>query len=742
MSLMTKDKIQLLTSASQVAPYVDQIIALADANKRSLGFLQKAVFHEQAAQGRLWVAVSDGSGECLGYLLFGGRYPGIRIFQLYVQKAYQRLGVGQSLISALTTWAEKADYLIISARVAADLSANRFWERAGFGIVRQEPGGRSSNRVINIRIKELATPSLLGMMSCKAPQSEVGLKHIYLAPRPIMEVQTYVIDINIFFDIVKKRVHRTEAARLISEGLSRDVRVFVTPEFMKELERNSVQGVPDPVLEFARALPVLPEINPEQVAAVLPEIGSIVFPNGVSSGRQAAQDLSDLTHLAYCIHHRATGFITREKAILASGEQLLETYFLEILSPADLIYSAQLRSRERGPVRAHLGTERVSIEPTREAQRGEVERFLIAHGVSREDLSAIWHPGATSSPRRRVAAREEGKLIAAASWDNPQNIVRTTVLHLYVEEQSPHAETVIDHVLEAALRDGQPNSVRIVMLGAAIEQTKTRITAAKRGFLKSFPGGEALPTGQLTKLSFNGLISPDNWSVFCADVAKATGLRLPIRLPTPEEFNNTGIVIKNQSDTFTCELSLFDFETLVSPGVVLCPGRAGLIVPIQLRFAKSLFSNVQPQEELFPAPEALLHVEKAYFRSPKNTSKFNRGTLVLFYLSGSGGGTKEAIGCARITYSEVLAVEEIELTLVRQGVLSRSELENIADKKGRLHVFTFDNLNTFPTRIPFDFLKSRGMISGSNLVTAEEISSKHCVQVCQYGFGLRSLTHA
>jgi len=115
---------------------------------------------------------------------------------------------------------------------------------------------------------------------------------------------------------------------------------------------------------------------------------------------------------------------------------------------------------------------------------------------------------------------------------------------------------------------------------------------------------------------------------------------------------------------------------------------------------------------------------------------------VLFYLSGSGGGTKEVIGCARVTYSDVLTVDEIELKLKRQGVLSRSELESKANSSGKLHVFTFDNFNRFPIGIPFAFLKKMSMISGANLITTEQLSAKNCMLVCEYGYGVRSKTDA
>jgi hypothetical protein len=116
--------------------------------------------------------------------------------------------------------------------------------------------------------------------------------------------------------------------------------------------------------------------------------------------------------------------------------------------------------------------------------------------------------------------------------------------------------------------------------------------------------------------------------------------------------------------------------------------------------------------------------------------------LVLFYLSGAGGGSKEVIGCARITYSEVLSVNEISIALTRQGVLSRDILEDIADKKGRVHAFTFDNFNKFPKKIPFETLKANKMISGANLVTAEQLSAKNLVRACEIGFCLQGDIYA
>ena len=734
--------LKILTESKKVCTYVESVQAIADSNKRTLGFLPKSVFQAQADSGRLWVAIKVSTGELLGYLLFGGRYPMLRIFHLYVAQKYRKQGVGTRLLRTLENFGEKNNYLTVSARVAADLASNKFWERSGFLIIRQEAGGKASRRTINIRYKDLNTPSLLKMMSCKTDLPEKGLQGLRLISRPLLSNPTYVLDLNVFFDVVKRRLNRDVAARIISLGLNNEIRVFVTPEFTIELQKHSNSKKSDPILEFAQHLPTLPSLSQNEIDRLTKELNAILFSDRPITEVIGTRNYSDLVHLSYCIHHRTTGFITNEKAILAANSQLQEAYLLEVLSAADLMIPGDKTKLYRSQLRANLENEKIQIGPAREYQRDEVEQFLLSIGAHRDNLPLIWHPGRTESKRRRIIARTDDEIIAVASWDNPKTLGRYKVLYIYVNERLPQAELVIDHFFESALRDAKPSSVSLITLNTGAEQLKTQSTAVARGFLSSFTHANDSGRRTLSKLTFKGLISKENWYSFRNEFMDLTGHRLPEKMPNYSEFFNTGIIIRNQKGTPVCSLGLFEFEILVSPGIVLCPGREALIVPIQKRFAENLFELPQIQQSLFPSPEALLHVEKAYFRNPTNASAFRHGKLVLFYLSGSGGGSKEVVGCARITFSEVLSVDEVNIGLARQGVLSPEFLSKISDKKRRIHAFTFDNFNLFPKRISFKTLKSKKMISGANLVTVEQLSAKNLTQICEIGFCFRDAIHA
>jgi GNAT superfamily N-acetyltransferase len=137
-------EIRIKTRVDEIAPFVELVQRRADTERDALGFLPHTAYEEAAIQGKLWIAtVRDQEAETyVGHLLFGGAFPTIRVFQLFVDKAYRRCGVGSALVGHLVADAEAHNYLGITAKVADDLEANQFWERKGFLVVRSKLGAR------------------------------------------------------------------------------------------------------------------------------------------------------------------------------------------------------------------------------------------------------------------------------------------------------------------------------------------------------------------------------------------------------------------------------------------------------------------------------------------------------------------------------------------------------------------------------------------------------------------------
>ncbi len=256
---------KILQDPPGVVDYIDQIRQLADDNRSSLGFLPASAYTEAAMKGHLWIAIDRNTKKLRGHLFFGGSYPHLKVFQVHVLPEYRFEGVGGRLVGALKEYGEDNSWLTIRSRVASDLEANKFWQGSGFRIVRQIPG--KSKRTINVYELELDVPSLFGRRQFPGASSGDDGRQIAYA-RPLLPTPSYVIDLNVFFDAVRQR-DAGESAFIFSSALNGEIRVRVTPEFRRELERRSPDVSDDPVLEFARTLPTLPEISPGILARLI-----------------------------------------------------------------------------------------------------------------------------------------------------------------------------------------------------------------------------------------------------------------------------------------------------------------------------------------------------------------------------------------------------------------------------------------------------------------------------------------
>jgi hypothetical protein len=77
-------KIEIHKSYESVANYIDTVRECADEFKRALGFLPNSAYEEQAFKGRLWVAVTGQDKKFVGHLMFGGRFPTLKVTQMFV----------------------------------------------------------------------------------------------------------------------------------------------------------------------------------------------------------------------------------------------------------------------------------------------------------------------------------------------------------------------------------------------------------------------------------------------------------------------------------------------------------------------------------------------------------------------------------------------------------------------------------------------------------------------------------
>ena len=439
---------------------------------------------------------------------------------------------------------------------------------------------------------------------------------------------------------------------------------------------------------------------------------------------------SDRIHLASCIHHRAYGFVTRDAAILQRATELHERYNLRVIAPADLYDSYEEPDAPPSPLTVAVGQQEIKISELHERDRSAAEEFLVGLGIKPSDARACLSPGTTHSPRIRLAARTEKQIIGIASWSAGHGAVRDTLVYLYIDEDHPGSFNAIGGLLESAISSGSYGQLRRLDLEISSGQIKTREIAISRGF-RPFAHQGVDASRDLTKISMKGMVTKSSWSSFRSELDEFAGLVLPNTMPRYDELTNTGVFLREKARARTSTVSLFDFETLISPGALICAGRPAVMIPIRPEYADELLPSTILQLSTLPGKEAALRLERAYFSGARSRDLLTPGKVVVFYVSRR---RQEAVAAARITFSGSLTKTQAVLNLGRQGVLTEDEIHQKANLKGEITAFTFDNLITFPACIPYRELKEMGCIGKTNLVTAEELSHDSLCRIVERAF--------
>lgn len=599
-----------------VEAYLNDVCIHADANRESFGFLPQQSYIERAQENRLWV-VSTASGQYAGHLIYGGKHPTLKIFQIYISESFKGKGLAIKLIEEIQNFAIENNYILLSARVASDLPANHFWQKAGFEVLRQEEGGKTTGRYINVYVKDLEGCALFG----SAPSNDSGRELTY-HESPILKKPIYVLDLNLVFDLVRESAAIKEVRALFQAAFDGSIKLCVTPELTKELERTSYDFKNDPMLAFAKSLQSLKEVNKEELNALTADLRSIFFPKRSKLGKNSANDTSDLDHVGFCILHNVDGFVTREKALLRNSSIIKKRYDIEIISPFDFLVDGRSNRSILSEDRFSFGSNEISVVEYDREMRAEVEKLLSNLNVppSEKDkaIAAEFENG--SQNQFVVHIGDEANIVGYSSWNRARKLSPIVECFLYIDESYGEAISIVDHLIETIFRDAEKGFSGRVDLYTSMSQFETRSTLKKRGFKKQYDDRK------LSKVFFKGIVDDSNWSSFAEGYHSMSGVGLRDKLPTYKELQNTGMP---HGDAIA---SLFEFETDISPGIVLPLHRPGLILPIKPKFAKQLL-GIDTQSDMFASKEALLHVEKLYVRSKSRSSYFIKGGIIVFYVS-------------------------------------------------------------------------------------------------------------
>jgi GNAT superfamily N-acetyltransferase len=723
---MSQWDVGILSRPEEVAAYVDRARTASDTDKDSLGFLPERAYKEAADQGKLLIAIIQEGDDPVyaGHLLHGGVFPQARIFQIFTAPQFRRKGIGRRLVEAIVRRAESFQFMSVVAKVADDLAANQFWERLSFEVVRTKAGGRTTGRQINVRVRELDSPRLFGLATAPAQSSPLDLK---LISRLFDVSPIYVLDLNILYDIVKKRANVEEVGRIVRASFNNLVRLAVTEEFIKELERTSTPAPTDPILELALRLPRLKTPPPQHLNQIIMELGTVLFPSEISTGTLRPQDQSDLVHLATAIHHKASGFVTGEKAILRGRGVLQSKYSLDVVGASEFADTVEpSESAETVEVQALSAGQVLQGRPAQDNDIGLIEAFLgrtkCPHQLGQDAIRN--DPG---RPHRRVLVTLEGEIVAFGSWEIPSAVRPLVQAFVCVDEDHAAVTLAADFLLDSISRESFSDYPTQLSLRLLPGHVTTKRIAIAHGFRSSADGSSN--STDLQKIALGRGVTIKNWACICQQLKRGMGLELPDSIPSYRSLEQT-ILIKGPTGQ-TVDVPLLEVESLLSPALFCLPGRAGAIVPIRRVYAADLIGGAK-QLSLLASPEAVLLRERVYFSHPRTAGVLTKGIPILFYESARKGGSASVTAAARVVRAELVSKDGANQELLRRGVLDKKILKNIC-LSDTVVATTIDNIMIFRNPVRLERLRTLSAIDGANLVTARPLRADQLIQIIDEG---------
>lgn len=678
---------RVIKSEGEGSRYLGRVSEVVDANKDAFGFVAPVLFKDALVAGRLWVLTAD--DIYAGHLMFYGLLPTLKVQQLFVLPEHRGRRLARLLVDKLVEHAELEGYGSICARVASDLPSNSVWERLGFPILRAERGGQSTGRVINIRLRRIH-PRGDQMHMFAALEGAKDRRLPVARGLPISRSRWYALDMNVWLDLVRRRGPFYDAARkLIELSAKGRFRLRFTSEAVEEARRSSLEHPEDQLLEVMRSWQALPDNDEAKLADLVEELRKIIFPGRLPAGKHAANEHSDLRHLAISIHQGASGFVTRDRDLLRQRTKIWIRFGLELLTPIDLIGDDIQFAAPRTSWSSDFKVDKVAHW----SRVGSFARAVIGEGARLREPDhddEIW------------TCSLAGEIVGLCYWhtqmrgDVEASLCTTDVQQFDVRQRA------FDVLLGLLLSNSPSTAVLHRILLRMDEDTASYFAEdlLRLGFFRTkeadcfvrFVSGAPLDLG--------------DWKLAKELVERETG--------AGSEWIKSGgggpiLRLKRGHEAF--DLHRFDIETCFGMTALTLGNRNAFYVPVKEIHSNELLP-LSRRPSLFTAHDASFRVERVYFRKPIMAARLEPGDLLFFYVSGAIGGL---LGAARCTASEVLGQEEATERYRRLAVLEPSEVGD------RVHCIAFDNYLAFKAPVTRGWLKTKGLVAKNNFQTIARV---------------------
>lgn len=683
--------IRIITAPDEVIRLCDDIVALASAQPKALGFPPKQAYEGAIFRGSIHAAVIQERGKdaFAGHIWLGGMRPAKKVFQVVVRDDYRLNGIGKRLLQSAIKQAEKDGFYTISAKVGASLPANSFWEKQGF-IKVETVRGKSTHLICNIWQMDLV-PNLL--------TSSANLAGINNLKRSIENAKTEfsaALDTNVFIDANKEA---KEALSILNRGRRGQINVLRTSATTKELRKyKGDNGALEWALQF-------PELNAPVDGEVVEQLREIIFPAKTTAEEQVKYDLESL---AATIAAGVPIFVTADREILRKAREIYQKFSLEVLPPGDLwdemLFGVEDGAERRTPISAMIS-----------------DGFFLMENPDGAALKKSGFPDiiAGNAPSLRAALRCAGHITGAISSE-PQTEPHTWKVSLYVKP-GDNDEYVADTLLGwlrrkiTGRRNKNTGGFLKVELTPCMGKNAARNALLSHGYISNPPGKVWL------KMYAVQAVIPRYWNDFRADLSRLCGVHLPDNMPNFCRYDQPIRIAAGST------VPLNKLEDYLS-SVFILPGRDSVIIPIKKWFAEDFFDHSE-QNRFFSASAELLG-HKSYLCTTRAQRPLQVGMPVLFYQSKDKAETGQIVAVARIVRVQIIDTDKISDAKRRHLVLASGDIKKL--KNPALET-VFDNCVILPSPVTLDELRKMECDHPTGYVTATGVTYRQMHKILKKG---------
>ena len=620
---------------------IEEVIALGDANKGSLGFLPYAGFYDAAAKGRLLAAYQE--QKLLGYCLFDLPDKTIRLVHLCVSEDGRERGVARALVDHLS--GSFPDRSGIRLKCRTDWAANTIWRHLDFVPVRDVPGRSAKGSILTIWWRAHDVPDL------------------FSDPSPEGEGSVIAIDTDVLNDFVGDRTRAgSEFSRaLLTPWAAGDIDIVVLPGV-----RHESYGTPDPKVRD-RLLNRAAAYGHRLIdrAAVTKIRDSIAYQ---ISGDVLLRDSSlvkDCWNVAEAIVARVDAFVTRDDNLLKYVAPVaISSYGLPVLHSAEAsnFLDAQRRSDLYLPDR--LFSTSYEMKRTPADHYGDGEQFLCRDGGEKlahlkKRLRSL-ASRATGDVGRWTLSDQNGR--TAAVWSLELDFEKRRALQsLHRVGKGPLQATISRQIITLAKRMALANELSTVVIEDSKGVHYMHPLLEAEGFRRENSGTWTAPVIDIA----------GPWATVIAHPALRESVEAKQDVPDQHAAS--------------------DLERRWWPAKILDSELQSYIAPINSRFAVMLFGH---RDTLFAREDELgLSREHVFYKSPANRP--DAPSRVLWY---SSGEEQLIIGCSRITEVVIGRPSALHQQFARLGVWGLDDIEGVA-KGGVACALRFEDTEIFDTPI-------------------------------------------